>query len=133
MFNTIFECNHRVNDFNKREYSEQVVLIKEIIEIMFSELNYNNSNIKDYNKKYSATSNRIHVYPIKKLDDGTYSIVFNIVGDNKLGDYYFFYDPKKNFFSSADILDIYNNYMIVSERFKNRLEEVEEIDNDLKR
>ena len=133
LFNMIFECNKRINDFNTRDYSEQIVLIKEIIEIMFQELNQNNSNIEGYDSRYSSVQNRIHIYPIKSLDDETYSIVFNIVGDNTSGDYYFLYNPKSNSFDSADILDIYNNYVVVSERFKNRLEEIEDIDMNLKR
>lgn len=127
LFNYLFGCNYDTNDFNNREYSEQIVIIKEIIDLMFPELNQNNSNINNYNNKYSATQNRIHIYPVKSMNDLQYSIVFNIIGDNQLGDYYYLYNPKKNYFKSVDILDIYNNYMIISERFINRIEEIEEI------
>ena len=127
LFNYIFQCNKDITDFNNREYSEQVVIIKEIIELMFPELNQNNSYINNYNNKYSATQNRIHIYPIKNIHNNTYSLVFNIVGNNKIGDYYYLYNPKYNTFEAVDILEIYNDYMIVSERFKNRLEDLEEI------
>ena len=127
IFSCLFGCNNYKTEFNNKEYSEQVVIIKEIIELMYPELNQNNSNIPNYDNKYSATQNRIHLYPVKSMSDLTYSIVFNIIGDNQSGDYYYLYDPKNNTLKSVDILEIYNNYMIVSERFKNRIEEAEEI------
>lgn len=127
IFNQLFNCNKGIFDFNMREYSEQVVIIKEIIELMFPELNYNNSNISDFNDKYTAVQNRIHIYPVKNIKNNSYSIVFNIVGNNQSGDYYYLYNLKQNQFDVVDILEVYNNYIIVSERFKNRLEELEDI------
>ena len=73
-----------------------------------------------YNDKYSPIMNRIHTYPVKSLRTGNYSIVFNIIGDNKDGDYYFFYNPRENTFKVADALEIYNDYIVISERMKNR-------------
>ena len=115
LFNHIFQCNRTTNDFNGLEYSEQVVIIKEIIELMFPELNSTNSNVSEYNMKYSATQNRIHVYPVKSMKNNVYS------QNNEYN-----LNLQNNTFDAVDILEIYNDYMIVSERFKNRLEELED-------
>lgn len=123
IFPKIFSANDIITPFNEREYSEQIVLIKEIIERMFPELNKNNSMIDNYNDSYSPIFNRIQIYTIKNKTTSNYSIIFNVVGDNKNGDYYFYYNPKKNTFHVADILEIYQNYIIVSERFKSILED----------
>ena len=123
LFPKIFSANDIITPFNKREYSEQIVIIKEILEIMFPELNKNNSNINNYNDLYSALSNRIHIYTIKNKKTYNYSIILNVIGDNKQGNYYFYYNPKKNTFHVADILEIYQNYVIVSERFKSIIDD----------
>ena len=129
VFPKLFSCNEITTDFNKMEYSEQIVIIKNILDLMFPELNqYNSSKMVDYNDKYNAVLNRIHMYPIKNKHDGVYSLVFNIIGDNQQGDYYFLYNPKKNTFEVANILQIYQNYIIVSERMKSRLEDLDDID-----
>ena len=129
VFPKLFSCNEIVTDFNKMKYSEQVVIIKDILELMYPELNYaNSSQIDEYDDKYCATLNRVHIYPIKRRSDGQYAIVFNIIGDNMQGDYYFLYDLKKNTFEVANILQIYMDYIIVSERMKSRLEDAEDIE-----
>ena len=123
LFPKIFSANDEITPFNKREYSEQIVLIKEILEIMFPELNKKNSNIENYNDLFSPTFNRIQTYTVKNKETLEYALIFNVVGDNKNGNYYFFYDPKKNIFHVADILEIYQDYVILSERFKSILED----------
>ena len=123
LFPKIFSTNEIITPFNKREYSEQIVIIKEILEIMFPELNKNNSNINNYNEAYSPVFNRIQIYTIKNKETLDYSLIFNIVGDNKNGNYYFYYNPKKNTFHVADILEIYQKYIVVSERFKSILDD----------
>ena len=125
LFPKIFSANEIITPFNKREYSEQIVIIKEILEIMFSELNENNSKIDNYNDSYSAVFNRIQIYTVKNKETLNYSILFNVVGNNKSGNYYFYYNPKKNTFHVADILDVYQNYIIISERFKSILDDID--------
>jgi len=125
LFPKIFSANEIKTSFNNREYSEQIVIIKEILEIMFPELNRNNSNVNNYNEAYSPVFNRIQIYTIKNKENLEYSLIFNIVGDNKNGNYYFYYNPKKNTFHVADILEIYQNYVVVSERFKSILDDAD--------
>ena len=122
LFPKIFGCNELVTDFNKMEYSEQAVIIKEILNLMFGEITYDNSShLVDYDKNYNAILNRIQMYPIKNKENGEYSILFNILGDNKCGDYYFFYNPNSNVFKISNALDIYNEYIIISNRMKHRM------------
>ena len=103
------------------DYSEQTVILKEILPVLFPEINRSNSYIPGYDESYAPIFNRIQLYPIKKKDSGEYHIVFNIVGDNQLGDYYFLFNPKDNSFGSVDFLDVYDDYYILSDRMKKRI------------
>lgn len=123
LFPKIFSANDIITPFNNREYSEQIVLIKDILEMMFPELNKINSNMESYNDAYSPIFNRVQLYTIKNKETFDYAIILNVVGNNTQGDYYFYYNPKKNTFYIADILEIYQKYEIVSERFKSILED----------
>lgn len=136
LFNRFFECNEGIRDFNKMEYSEQIVIIKEILNYMFQELTVeDSSNIENYNYDYSPIMNRINLYPLKSKSDGSYSLIFNIVSDDGKGDYDFLYDLKNNKFQVVDVLSIIDSYVIVSKRMKDKLsimdiENVEESYND---
>ena len=112
-------------------YAEKVAIIKEVLLIMFPEINKSNScNLNEYDDNYNAVLNRIQIYPIKNKDDGYYSILFNIIGDNKNSDYYFLYNAKNNTFYVPNALDTYNEYIIISNRMKDRIsiEDLEKID-----
>ncbi len=133
LFNRFFECNDGIKDFNKMEYSEQIVIIKEILNLMFPELTVeNSSNIKNYNSDYSPIMNRINLYPLKSKTDGSYSLIFNIIGDDGKGDYDFLYDLKNNTFQVADVLSIIDSYIIVSKRMKDKLsiKDIENVEED---
>ena len=124
LFPYIFSANEIITDFNEENYSEKIVIIKKIIEMMFSELTVNNSKMNGYNPKYSAVMNRIQLYAVKNTDDLSYQIVINIVGNNELGDYYFLYNPKGNTFGPINILDFSEKkYIFVSDRLKEILKE----------
>jgi hypothetical protein len=132
LFRYIFSCNELITNFNKMEYGEQSIVIKEVLDLMFPEVTYNNSfMLEDYNNDFNALFNRIQIYTIKDKNDGKYSILFNVLGNNASGDYYFLYNPKTNEFSVSNVLDIYNDYIIVSNRMKNRtsVEDLEKLDN----
>lgn len=131
LFREVFQCNDTITDFNQMGYSEKVTILKEILMMMFPEITKSNSYLlKEYNDNYNAIFNRIQLYPIKNKNDGYYSILFNILGDSKGGDYYFFYNTKKNTFHISNVLDIYSDYIIVSNRMKNRvsIDDLEKID-----
>lgn len=135
VFQDVFSCNEMVTSFNQMGYAEKVAIIKEVLIIMFPEINKSNSfSLKGYDDNYSAILNRIQLYPIKNKNDGYYSILFNILGDNKNSDYYFLYNAKTNTFNVSNALDVYNDYIIVSNRMKGRIsiEDLEKIDEPIK-
>lgn len=133
LFVKILDCNYGRSELNDMGYSEQVVIIKNIIERMFRELNKKNSSLDEYDDEYSAVFNRIQIYAIKSKKDGEYAMVFHILDDGTYTDTYYFYDPKSNVFSLANILQIYSDYIIVSERFKSRIFNLENIEEPEKR
>ena len=129
LFTSIFECNGTITDLNRMEYSEQIVIIKMIIDRMFPELNSQNGIIDEYyNENYSIVQNRIQIYSVKHKETGEYNLVFHIVGDDTFNDTYYFYETKTNRFSIANILRINRDYIIVSDRLRTRIEEMEDIE-----
>ena len=103
-------------------YSEMVSIIKEVIMLMFSEITKNNSSkLNGYNENYNAIFNRIQMYTVRNKETKEYSIVFNIPSNNNENDYYFFYNPGKNLFRTFNFLDFCNDYIIVSNRLKNKM------------
>lgn len=131
MFQRVFSCNEIVTDFNNMSYSEQAVIVKEVLAVMFPEISYENSSmIEGYSEGYSPMLNRIHLYPVKSKINGEYALIFNIVGDGVDEDFYFFYELKTNAFGVCNVLDVNNDYIFVSDRLKNKfsVEELENID-----
>ena len=128
LFTVIFDCNNTVGLLSDMSYSEQIVIIKLILERMFKELNKNNSSLDDYDDNYSAVFNRIQLYAIKHKKSGEYSVIFHILDDGTYVDTYYYYNPKTNEFKLANIFDIYSDYVIVSNRLKTRIEEMENIE-----
>ena len=122
LFPYVFSCNDVITDFNKMGYSEQVAIIKEIIMLMFPEVTKNNSSgLNGYNENYNAIFNRIQMYTVRNKETQEYSIVFNIPSNNNENDYYFFYNPGKNLFRTFNFLDFCNDYIIASNRLKNKM------------
>lgn len=142
MFAKVFSCNEIRTDFNNMSYSEQVNIIKEVLGVMFPEITLENSGmVSDYDNRYSPVLNRIQAWPIKNNETGDYAIVFGILGDPMKNDdeadneYYFFYDLKSNKFEVCDILNVYQNYTIVSSRMKDKfsVEDLENLESQKKR
>ena len=122
LFPYVFSCNDVITDFNKMGYSEQVAIMKETVLLMFSEITKNNSSkFNGYNENYNAIFNRIQMYTVRNKTTQEYSIVFNIPSNKDENDYYFFYNPGKNLFRTFNFLDFCNDYIIVSDRLKNKI------------
>ena len=129
LFTTIFECNSNVTKLNSLEYSEQIIIIKMIIDKMFPELNSQNGIIKEYyNENYSIVQNRVQIYSVKHKQTGEYNLVFHIVGDDTQGDTYYLYETKTNKFGIANILRVKRDYIIVSDRLRTRIEDMEDME-----
>lgn len=128
MFPFILGCDSIKTDFNRLDYAEQIAVLREIVPLMFPEVNMSNSwKIDNYNDRYNAIENRINFYPVKDKKSLEYLIVFNIVGVDDV-DYYFIYDMKNNSFDKINILELSNDYVIISLRFKSKIEEMENIE-----
>ena len=127
LFPIILDCDHK-SEFNNGGYNEQIVIIKEILNNIFLEINYTNSNICQYNENYSNIENRIHMYSIKNKTTNEYALIFNVIANQDISsenDYYFIYDMKNNTFKVADILNISLDYIIISNRLKGLIEDLE--------
>lgn len=142
LFKKIFSCNEGPTEFNKMNYSEQTVIIKLMLEKMFPELNVANAIIGDnYDEQYTVIQNRIQVYAVKNKTSDEYAFIFHIVGDKSNKDFYddafddcyYFYNPKENVFKVTNILNIGNDYNIISNRLKTRIEDMENIEYEDKR
>lgn len=129
LFRKIFSCNEEITEFNKMDYSEQVVIIKLILDKMFPELNMENGLLTEwYDEKYSIVQNRIQTYAIKHKENEQYALIFHIIGDDSYDDTYYFYDPKENILKVTNILTINNDYVIISNRLRTRIEDMEDIE-----
>lgn len=131
MFSRILDCNEGPTSFNKLGYSEQSAIISELISDMFRELNFNNCQFEKYDIQYSPALNRIQYYPLKSREDGSYFILFNIIGKEKDSEYFFLYDLKKNEFKPVDILNIVSarsKFMIISKRLNDKIASLENVE-----
>lgn len=129
LFRKIFSCNVETTEFNSMDYSEQIVIIKMILDRMFPELTMENGVLPEwYDDRYSIIQNRIQTYAIKHRNLDKYAIVFHIIGDESCDDTYYFYDPKENVFKITNILNINHDYIIISNRLKTRIEEMEDME-----
>ena len=132
MFPLVFDCNYKdnkvvkTNSFSIQSYSEQVVVIKKILSIIFSELTEKNcSDMEDYNIKYSPIENRIQIFPLKDKKTGEYSIGFRFGKKMEEDAPEYIYIPSENILKLRNPVEDKNKYWICSRRFNNTLQNVE--------
>ena len=132
MFPIVFDCNYKdnkvvkTNSFSIQSYSEQVVVIKKILSIIFSELTEKNcSDMEDYNIKYSPIENRIQIFPLKDKKTGEYSIGFRFGKKMEEDAPEYIYIPSENILKLRNPVEDKNKYWICSRRFNNTLQNVE--------
>lgn len=122
LFPLIFDCCYDEacdyqTEFSKQGYSEQVVIIKEMVKKMFSELTEKNcSSLPHYNTKFTPTQNRIRIYPLRSNKTGEYAIGFRFWSNPKYVDedeINLAYIPSENVLRELTILDIVE-YKIMS-------------------
>lgn len=68
------------------------------------------------------------MYSIKNKTTNEYALIFNVIANQDISsenDYYFIYDMKNNTFKVADILNISLDYIIISNRLKGIIEDLE--------
>lgn len=131
MFPLVFDCGYKdsktvkANSFSIQNYSEQVVVIKKMLAIVFSELTEKNCcDMEDYNIKYSPIENRIQMFPLKDKKTGEYSIGFRFGKKSEENAPEYIYIPSENILRLRDPIEDKNKYWICSRRFNNSLHDV---------
>lgn len=134
MFPIMFEWNYLDNEYIKetkfsiQNYSEQIVIIKLMLKILFPELSEKNcKQMEGYETKYSPVENRIQTYPLKNKKTKEYCIGFSFKGIDEENEVQFIYIPSENLLRESDPLQDRRTYQIVSRRFNDRLSEIEDI------
>ena len=125
---------------NYRGFSEQSEYIKNIIELMFQELNTKNLlKEQDSDSSIEPIFKRINIYSIKKKNEEGYCIYFAITDSDMKGtksSYWYKYDMNNNIFEKTSLTDIIINcskngkYEILSNRLKGELSRIEEMGED---
>lgn len=138
MFPLAFDCTYGDDireyntDFSNQGYSEQVVIIKEILKKIFSDLNENNcKQCENYTNKYSPVENRIRIFPLKNKGTGEYVIGFrfwamnpNYSNEEEMN---MIYIPSENLLREYNLSDR-SKYIIVSSSIQNKVEKIEDIE-----
>ncbi len=138
MFPLVFDCNYsdnrtaKVNSFSIQNYSEQIVVLKKILNIIFSGLTEQNCrDIEDYDSKYSPLENRIQMFPLKDKISGEYSIGFRFGKKSEENAPEFIYIPSENLLKIRDPIEDRDKYWICSKRFNDALNDVEGMEEKL--
>ena len=101
--------------FSRQGYSEQVVIIKELLKVTYSELNPDNcSKIPHYNPKYSPIENRIRIFPMKNKQTGEYIIGFRFWAALDEDEVSLVYIPSQNKLCELDALLDRDKYITIS-------------------
>lgn len=115
--------------FSVQGYSEQVVIIKNLLIRIFNELNEDNcSKLTNYNSGYAPILNRIRVCPVKNIQTGEYAICFRFWATENEDEKELIYIPSQNKIVNFDILSDSNKYMYVSTSIDKKIDELEEIE-----
>ena len=122
LFPYVFSANDIRLPFNNDSYAEQSALIKEIIELLFPELNTGKKG------QYSSVFKSIQLFTVQNNETKDYDVVFNIAADKYQGDQYFIYKIKENIFDYINIIKMLRSkeYSIISERLQTRLAQIDE-------
>ena len=138
MFPLVFDCSYGENikdintPFSNQGYSEQVVIIKELIRKIFSEVKEANCyQCEIYSNKYSPIENRIRIFPLKDKETGEYIIGFrfwamnpNYQNEEEIN---MIYIPSENLLREYSLNDR-SRYLIVSSSLSQNIEKKEDIE-----
>ena len=138
LFPIVFDCNYKnnqtvkSNSFSIQNYSEQIVIIKKLLSIAFSELTERNcNNIEDYNTNSSPLENRIQTFPLKDKKTGEYCIAFRFGKKVEENAPEYIYIPSENLLRLRNPIVDKTKYWICSRRFNNSLQGVENMEEKL--
>lgn len=125
------DCNVTVSstNFSKQNYSEQIVIVKRILAMIYPDLTHENSCLcQSYTDKkvkaslYSAVDNRINSYPLKDKSTGEYCIGFTFSPAPNEGIVEFIYVPSTNELRRRNPITDMSKYWIASVRFNDKLQ-----------
>ncbi len=143
MFPLVFDCNFKnyqtvpYNSFSIQSYSEQIVIVKQMLKKIFSELSENNcKDMEDYDFHYSPVENRIQTYPLKDKQTGEYCIGFRFGAKAVENTVQYIYIPSSNTLRTRKPIVDLKKYWIVSQRFNKQLhiiENIEDLDMEYKK
>ena len=130
LFPKFFSCNDTVKPLTSKftGLAEKLDFIDMFIENMFPELKESKASagIK-INSKYSLVRNRIQRYVVYSTKRKKYDIIFSIDNSNT---YYYFNPISGKFAKVGNLLNLISDeFIIVSDELKNRMREVENIEN----
>lgn len=139
MFPLVFDCSFNDisgvenNSFNIQGYSEQIVIIKNLLRKMFPEITIGNSEcIEDYNYSYSPVDNRIQTFPLKNKKNGEYCIGFRFGVKENENTVQYIYIPSENLLRRRNPIEDKKLYWIVSQRFNNQIQTMENIEENVR-
>lgn len=136
MLPVVFDFNYNGNNkarwtsFSIQGYSEQIVIIKQMLGKIFSELSEDNcKDIEDYSFRYTPVENRIKTYPLRDKDTFEYCIGFQFGCKLFENTNQYIYIPSSNLLRKSDPIKDNSKYFVVSERFNDELNKIEDIEN----
>ena len=121
LFPFVFSANDVISKFNQDSYAEQSALIKEIIEMLFPELDIGK------NGQIPNVFKRIQLFTVQNNDTQNYDIVFKVASDKDFNEQYYLYKIKENEFFPINILSIMGSgkYTSISERLRTDLTDID--------
>ena len=135
MFPVVFDCNYGKDNltpstfFSIQGYSEQIFTIKQLLKKIFIELTENNcKDMENYNYNFSPIENRIQTYPLKDKKTKEYCIGFRFGAKDTENVVQYIYIPSKNLLRRRNPIKDQEKYWIISERFNQELQEIENIE-----
>ena len=124
----ILESGHKTY-FSGLEYAEQTDTIYSILENLYPEITKDNVGvIENYDTTLSPVRNKIVTSAIKNKKTDEYSLIFDIKDNPDDDEYIFIYNPIKNKITQGNLLDIVQDYIIISSKIHPNIPNIENID-----
>ena len=128
-WNTNKQSDYKTH-FSKEGYSEQVVIIKDLLKQIFVEIKPSNcSKLPNYDDRYSAIENRIRIYPIKDKNNGEYVIGFRFWAAEDEDEISMVYIPSKNLLCELNAITDRKKYVVASS--SNLTNEIDDLENEM--
>lgn len=134
-FPYLFNANQGKTNFNKLSFSEQIEIVKHIIQLMFSDIPEKNLfKSSDVVTRVKPIFKRINIFSVRQRKTDNYGCYFAITdsnSDTNNSSYWYRFDFKENKFTKTSLSNIAlessknGEYEILSSRLKGAIEELE--------